>query len=181
MRPCRYSLTRCRNTCTCLDYWRNCYWPRAIQRATAFQQQSGCCTTATTTATDNHEQQQQTTTMTADEALQTILSTKLIVGFHPDQATEACFDLALLLRVPYCVVPCCVFPSEFPHRRLSSNGRRVKSYDEFIQYLQDKYEPRRATLKFHHEHDDDASHHKTSSSSRNVVLYRLPQDISNSE
>lgn len=43
---------------------------------------------------------------------------KLIVGFHPDQATEPCIDLARVLGIPYCVVPCCVFPSEFPNRRV---------------------------------------------------------------
>jgi hypothetical protein len=43
---------------------------------------------------------------------------KLIVGFHPDQATEPCIDLAKVLGIPYCVVPCCVFPAEFPNRRL---------------------------------------------------------------
>jgi hypothetical protein len=52
----------------------------------------------------------------------------LIVGFHPDQATEACLDLAasgvLPTRpgrkhngqVPFAVVPCCVFPKLFPDR-----------------------------------------------------------------
>jgi hypothetical protein len=43
---------------------------------------------------------------------------KLIVGFHPDQATESCIDLAKILNIPFCIVPCCVFPSEFPNRRL---------------------------------------------------------------
>jgi len=43
---------------------------------------------------------------------------KLIVAFHPDQATESCIDLARVLNVPFCVVPCCVFPLEFPNRRL---------------------------------------------------------------
>ena len=56
----------------------------------------------------------------AQMALQYILQAKLIVGYHPDQATDACFTLAQLLNIPVCVVPCCVFPSEFPHRRLLS-------------------------------------------------------------
>ena len=45
----------------------------------------------------------------------------MIVGFHPDQATEAIIDLALLLKVPFCIVPCCAFPSEFPNRFLPKN------------------------------------------------------------
>jgi len=45
-------------------------------------------------------------------------SIRLVLGFHPDQATEACLDLADILQVPVCIVPCCVFPSEFPHRTI---------------------------------------------------------------
>jgi len=45
-------------------------------------------------------------------------SIRLVLGFHPDQATEACMDLADILQVPVCIVPCCVFPSEFPHRTI---------------------------------------------------------------
>lgn len=38
-------------------------------------------------------------------ALQVFQSLDLIVGFHPDQATEATIDLALLLGIPFAVVP----------------------------------------------------------------------------
>eukprot|EP00584_Thalassiosira_punctigera_P009937 CAMPEP_0172536496 /NCGR_PEP_ID=MMETSP1067-20121228/8251_1 /TAXON_ID=265564 ORGANISM="Thalassiosira punctigera, Strain Tpunct2005C2" /NCGR_SAMPLE_ID=MMETSP1067 /ASSEMBLY_ACC=CAM_ASM_000444 /LENGTH=272 /DNA_ID=CAMNT_0013321583 /DNA_START=34 /DNA_END=852 /DNA_ORIENTATION=- len=38
-------------------------------------------------------------------ALETFQSLDLIVGFHPDQATEASVDLALLLGIPFVVVP----------------------------------------------------------------------------
>ena len=56
-------------------------------------------------------------------------SAKLIVGFHPDQATEACMDLAILLGIPFCVVPCCVFPSEFPDRKVwTSAAGNISSY-----------------------------------------------------
>ena len=54
-----------------------------------------------------------------------------------DQATEAAVDLALALRVPFAVVPCCVFPSLFPHRR-TREGKPVASYDEFVEYLRAK-------------------------------------------
>jgi hypothetical protein len=56
---------------------------------------------------------------------------KLIVGFHPDQATEPCIDLAKILNIPFCIVPCCVFPSEFPNRRLV-----LKEEEEKIQQQQ---------------------------------------------
>lgn len=39
-----------------------------------------------------------------DEALSVFQSLDLIVGFHPDQATEATIDLALLLKIPFAVV-----------------------------------------------------------------------------
>jgi hypothetical protein len=101
------------------------------------------------------------------EAFETILNTRLIVGFHPDQATDACIDLAVLLQVPYCVVPCCVFPSDFPHRR-GSDGNRVRVYQELIEYLKDK-DPRvrMCMLPFHE-----------TSTARNIALYTLPCDCS---
>ena len=66
-------------------------------------------------------------------------------GLHPDGATEAIVDCALQLRKPFAIVPCCVFPDHFRDRRLkggeegaATTGRRVRSYDEFIEYLQAK-------------------------------------------
>ena len=38
-------------------------------------------------------------------ALEVFRSLDLIVGFHPDQATESTIDLAILLKIPFCVVP----------------------------------------------------------------------------
>lgn len=34
----------------------------------------------------------------------------IIVGLHPDQATDAIVDCALQLGKPFAAVPCCVFP-----------------------------------------------------------------------
>jgi hypothetical protein len=99
----------------------------------------------------------------AVQALDVILSLRLIIGFHPDQATEACMDLATVLNIPYCVCPCCVFPSEFPNRR-NAQGERVRTYKEFIPYLQNKY-PRI--------HTDTLDFHETETA-RNLVLYTLP-------
>ncbi|GLC52433.1 hypothetical protein PLESTB_000628600 [Pleodorina starrii] len=42
----------------------------------------------------------------------------LVVGLHPDQATEAILDFALETGKPFALVPCCVFPRLYPHRRL---------------------------------------------------------------
>jgi hypothetical protein len=82
------------------------------------------------------------------EALHLFLTTKLILGFHPDQATDPAIDLALLLGVPYCVVPCCVFPRENTHRKLA-DGSPVKKYPQLIEYLTTKYGSESAILPFH--------------------------------
>jgi len=53
----------------------------------------------------------------------------LAVGMHPDQATEPIIDAALALGKPFAVVPCCVFPDLFPHRRTRTGGPgTLKSY-----------------------------------------------------
>ena len=99
----------------------------------------------------------------ADEALRLLLRCRLVVGFHPDQATDSCIDLALALGVPFCVVPCCVFPSEFPHRRLR-DGSRVRDYPGLLEYLQTKaVSIKIASLAFHE-----------TTTARNTVLYTTP-------
>mmetsp|Transcript_10165 Transcript_10165/g.15156 ORF Transcript_10165/g.15156 Transcript_10165/m.15156 type:complete len:329 (+) Transcript_10165:285-1271(+) len=103
----------------------------------------------------------------ADEALHTLQSVKLVVGFHPDQATEACIDLAMCLGVPFCIVPCCVFPSAFPDRRVKSSGERVNRYRSLIQYLKEKVPwcMRVTELEF------------SSDTAKNILLYSLPEDM----
>jgi hypothetical protein len=99
------------------------------------------------------------------QSLDVILSLKSIIGFHPDQATEACMDLATVLKIPFCVCPCCVFPSEFPNRR-SADGERVRTYEDFIPYLQNKYpQMHTGTLDFYE-----------AETARSLVLYTLPND-----
>ena len=117
----------------------------------------------------------------ASRAWHILQSVRLIVGFHPDGATEACVDLAEVLRVPVCIVPCCVFPSEFPDRKLvvdtannnedggttTTTTTRVRDYQQLLQYLQQKHPKlRKHTLNFHQ-----------TETSRNVVLYTLPEDL----
>jgi hypothetical protein len=124
----------------------------------------------------------------AEDIWNLLLRTKLIVGFHPDQATEAILDLAGLLQVPYCLVPCCVFPSQFPQRTLkrsrlasdetdgtSENEKRVpvKNYADLIEYLQQKaHQPSQMPQCVDH-----LAFHATTTS-RNLVLYTLPTDCS---
>jgi len=66
-----------------------------------------------------------------------IKSVRLIVGLHPDEATEPLVDTALDLLISFCVIPCCVFSQDFPNRRLK-NGNIPSSYEEFCEFLTQK-------------------------------------------
>ncbi|KAF9998032.1 hypothetical protein BGZ79_008268 [Entomortierella chlamydospora] len=61
----------------------------------------------------------------------------ILIGMHPDQATEPIVEMALKHGKPFAVVPCCVFAHENPHRRLL-NGGEVNTTVEFVQYLMEK-------------------------------------------
>lgn len=84
----------------------------------------------------------------------------MVVGMHPDQATEAIVDFALAMGKPFAVVPCCVFPKLFSWRRLEG-GAPVRTHEEFVEYLRSKC-PQRikvTTLDF---------------VGRNTVVYAVP-------
>ncbi|GIL68582.1 hypothetical protein Vafri_21834, partial [Volvox africanus] len=53
-----------------------------------------------------------------DTVRKLLLGCSMVVGLHPDQATEAILDFALECGKPFALVPCCVFPRLFPNRRL---------------------------------------------------------------
>lgn len=174
------------NVVNCMDEWEQ-YWDRAIQRTVHYITPSGKndFSIDRVNETDN-------TIYDTQIALQLILHAKLIVGYHPDQATDACFVLASLLNIPVCVVPCCVFPSEFLHRRLrlshddddrnldsdvevfnyndsidsDSTAKAVETYEELILYLQQQFTNIRTdTLEF-----------PGTTTARRIVLYTLPQN-----
>ncbi|KAF9425556.1 hypothetical protein BGZ94_007426 [Podila epigama] len=67
-------------------------------------------------------------------------STSILIGMHPDQATEPTVDMALKYGKPFAVVPCCVFAHENPERRLKDGGD-VNTTLDFIQYLMEKDSP----------------------------------------
>ena len=74
-----------------------------------------------------------------DTAADALRHCSIVVGIHPDQATEPIVDLARRLSTPFAVLPCCVMPSLFPYRRQMSNmSMPVRSYRTFCQYLLDK-------------------------------------------
>lgn len=98
-------------------------------------------------------------------------SATLVIGFHPDEATDACVDFALSRRLPFCVCPCCVFPSFFPHRQ-TFDGRSVSTYADYITYLREKHRNIRVErLPF----SSSAEGHGAGLV-RNTVLYMLPSD-----
>ena len=99
-------------------------------------------------AKDGSSSQKSGSITSAKDAIDTILAAKLVVGFHPDQATDYAIELASVLGVPVAVVPCCVFPSEFPNRRMT-NGSKVKYYTDLIQYLKERYFCEVQRLNFH--------------------------------
>ncbi|GMH77749.1 hypothetical protein TrRE_jg8293 [Triparma retinervis] len=74
----------------------------------------------------------------ASIAFNIFLNADLVVGFHPDGGTEPAIDFALARAIPFAVVPCCVFPSLFKERT-NSQGVKVKTYEQFIEYLSEKH------------------------------------------
>ena len=67
-----------------------------------------------------------------------VRNSSLICGLHPDQATDPIVELALKMNLPFAIVPCCVMPSLFPHRRQKrQNADPVRSYSSYCQYLLD--------------------------------------------
>ncbi|KAK9761468.1 hypothetical protein K7432_013614, partial [Basidiobolus ranarum] len=66
-----------------------------------------------------------------------IKNCSIIIGMHPDQATEPIVNTALKYGKPFAVVPCCVFGHENGQRQLKDGGS-VNQYEEFIQYLLEK-------------------------------------------
>lgn len=62
----------------------------------------------------------------------------MLVGMHPDEATEVIVDTALAHRKPFAVVPCCVMSRQFPDRKCA-DGTRVATYETFVTYLREKH------------------------------------------
>ena len=95
-----------------------------------------------------------------------IRNCSILVGMHPDQATEAIIDLASVgIHKPFAVVPCCVMPKLFPNRKYpttkqGSESSTVRSYNRFCDYLLQK---------------GDFHQHNLSFIGRNKVIYSLPK------
>ncbi|KAF9087082.1 hypothetical protein BGX23_008384 [Mortierella sp. AD031] len=81
----------------------------------------------------------------------------IMIGLHPDQATEPIVRASLKAGKPFAIIPCCVFGRDNPHRRLpkvlgagpdmpldsgrgaeeeeDASTRPVTSYDDFVTWL----------------------------------------------
>ncbi|CAK9089112.1 unnamed protein product [Durusdinium trenchii] len=97
-----------------------------------------------------------------DSSMELVFGAEVVVAMHPDEATDAIVDAALTAQRPFAVVPCCVFPRLFHHRRLH-NGGGVVGYTGLLRFLREK-DPRirAARLPF---------------AGRNVVLYMTKGDF----
>ena len=62
------------------------------------------------------------------EILKALVFASVVIGVHSDGATEAIVDAALALDKPFAVVPCCVFPTENPHRAMIKNEDGTTTY-----------------------------------------------------
>ena len=74
-------------------------------------------------------------------------SCSAIVALHPDEATGDIVDFAVKHRLPFLVVPCCVFSRLFSFRFISSKDvndpndkKLVSTYDDLIEYLVAKHD-----------------------------------------
>ena len=78
--------------------------------------------------------------------------------------------MPVLLQVPCCVCPCCVFPKAFPGRMLMPEGRVVRTYHDFVTYLQRKHpRVRTAQLQFNPTGDEQKS--------RSTILFMRAEDF----
>ncbi len=66
-----------------------------------------------------------------------IARSSLIIGMHPDEATDFIIDVAMRNFKKFAVVPCCVFPKIFTERFLT-NGEFVSDYPKYIKFIQEK-------------------------------------------
>uniref|UniRef100_K3WHT4 C3H1-type domain-containing protein n=1 Tax=Globisporangium ultimum (strain ATCC 200006 / CBS 805.95 / DAOM BR144) TaxID=431595 RepID=K3WHT4_GLOUD len=91
-----------------------------------------------------------------NEAL--VKNASILVGMHPDEATDAIIDVAILYDKPFVLVPCCVFGHKFPERVVPGTGNKVVSYEDLVAYLMAKHpDIQQAFLPF---------------DGKNLVLYR---------
>jgi len=96
---------------------------------------SGCFPVARNTRDDcstTKDTEQQTI---SDNALRRQASA--LVALHPDEATGEIVQQAVKHRIPFVVVPCCVFSRLFPGRK-TRDGKPVNDYEDLLDFLQEQ-------------------------------------------
>lgn len=88
----------------------------------------------------------------------TVAASSILVGLHPDECTEGILDVALRYNKNAAIVPCCVFSGFFPLRTLP-NGKGVRTYEDFLDYLLSK--------------DGRLRKHELGFEGRNIVIYLI--------
>ena len=88
-------------------------------------------------------------------------NSSLLIGMHPDEATDAILEYACYYQKPLAIVPCCVYAEVFTHRKIAD--KPVLTYENLLNYLQFyPHNPlQRISLPF---------------SGRNIVLYNSPNE-----
>ncbi|KAL3792972.1 hypothetical protein HJC23_010985 [Cyclotella cryptica] len=69
-----------------------------------------------------------------DSKDQLLRNSTAIVALHPDEATGIIVETAVEHRIPFVVIPCCVFSRLFPDR-LTKEGHVVSTYYDLIDWL----------------------------------------------
>jgi len=64
-------------------------------------------------------------------------SCSAIIALHPDEATGLIVEHAVKHKIPFFLVPCCVFSRIFSNR-YKANGQLVQTYDDLIEWLRSK-------------------------------------------
>ncbi|TMW55928.1 hypothetical protein Poli38472_008576 [Pythium oligandrum] len=105
-----------------------------------------------------------TTSFVEDPANEQLLqNASMLVGMHPDEATDEIVDVAVQYNKPFAIVPCCVFGHKFPERRVPQTDSKVVSYEDLVAYLQAKdARIQKAFLPF---------------DGKNLVLFRPPASV----
>ena len=68
-----------------------------------------------------------------DKVRQMCQNKDLLLGMHPDGAVNYIIECACEMKINFCIVPCCVFPSKYP--RKLNDGREVILRDELVEWI----------------------------------------------
>jgi len=73
------------------------------------------------------------------DVLKSLEECSVVLGLHPDGATDAIVDFALAKGKPFAILPCCVYNKHFTSRKTVGGGP-VRNHAELVDYLQAKHE-----------------------------------------